>query len=92
MNFEQGWIPIGGILPAGGSLSRGVPWTEWVTHACENITLSQTSFAGGKYETEIIWGHAGLHISGGLAHEGLMGRLDGRNDSKTQSPTLELKY
>ena len=25
------------------------PWTEWLTHACENITLPQTSFAGGKY-------------------------------------------
>ena len=26
-----------------------LPWTEWLTHACENITLPQTSFAGGKY-------------------------------------------
>ena len=25
------------------------PWTEFLTHACENITLPQTSFAGGKY-------------------------------------------
>ena len=24
------------------------PWTEWITDACENITFSQTSFAGGK--------------------------------------------
>ena len=24
------------------------PWTEGMTHACENITLPQTSFAGGK--------------------------------------------
>ena len=24
-------------------------WTEWLTHASENITLPQTSFAGGKY-------------------------------------------
>ena len=24
------------------------PWTEWLTRACENITLRQTSFAGGK--------------------------------------------
>ena len=24
-------------------------WTEGMTHACENITLPQTSFAGGKY-------------------------------------------
>ena len=25
-------------------------WTEWLAHACENITLPQTSFAGGKYK------------------------------------------
>ena len=25
------------------------PWTEGMRHACENITLPQTSFAGGKY-------------------------------------------
>ena len=24
------------------------PWTEGMTHACENTTLPQTSFAGGK--------------------------------------------
>ena len=24
-------------------------WTEFLTHACENITLPQTSFPGGKY-------------------------------------------
>ena len=24
------------------------PWTEWLTHTCENIALLQTSFAGGK--------------------------------------------
>ena len=24
-------------------------WTEFLTHAYENITLPQTSFAGGKY-------------------------------------------
>ena len=23
-------------------------WTEFLTHACENITLPQTSFAGGN--------------------------------------------
>ena len=23
-------------------------WTEWLTHTCENITLPQTSFAGGN--------------------------------------------
>ena len=31
-------------------LGPGTPplWTEFLTHACENITLPQTSFAGGK--------------------------------------------
>ena len=24
-------------------------WTEWLTHACENIILPKTSFAGGNY-------------------------------------------
>ena len=24
-------------------------WTEWLTHACENITLPQILFAGGNY-------------------------------------------
>ena len=28
-------------------------WTEWLTHASENITLSQTLFAGGKYYDKI---------------------------------------
>ena len=33
-----------------GYLPRYSPlWTEFLTHACENITLPQTSFAGGKY-------------------------------------------
>ena len=30
-------------------------WTEWLTHACENITLAQTLFAGGnKYQQVCI--------------------------------------
>ena len=28
------------------------PWTERMTHACENITLPQTSFASGKDVTK----------------------------------------
>ena len=27
---------------------RPYPWTERMAHACENTTLPQTSFAGGK--------------------------------------------
>ena len=47
------------LCSRGGVWSRGVvsqhalrqtppPWTEFLTHASENITLPQTSFAGGK--------------------------------------------
>ena len=33
------------------------PWTEGMTHACENITLPQTSFAGGNDTlTSVNWG------------------------------------
>ena len=31
--------------------SRHPPWTEFLTHASENITLPQTSFAGGNNGT-----------------------------------------
>ena len=53
--------PLGGLL-SGGLLRVGVvsqhalrqtpPWTEFLTHASENITLPQTSFAGGKNSKE----------------------------------------
>ena len=49
----------GGVSPSGASLSRGLcyigsditqwhPQMDWMTHACENIALPQTSFAGVK--------------------------------------------
>ena len=47
----------GGLLPLRCLLQGGIPactevdpplWTEFLTHAYENITLPQTSFAGGK--------------------------------------------
>ena len=43
----------GGYLPKAGVPARGVPsglppWTEFLTHASENITLPQTSFVGGN--------------------------------------------
>ena len=52
----------GGCLPRSGCLLRGcIPacngvdtplWTEWLTDRCKNITLPQTSFAGGnEFET-----------------------------------------
>ena len=42
----------GGVYLAPGGVPAQEPpplWTEFLTHASENITLSQTSFAGGKY-------------------------------------------
>ena len=38
------WSPGGGAVP--GQVLP--PWTEFLTHASENITLPQTSFAGGN--------------------------------------------
>ena len=45
----------GGVPGPGGYLRRystSPLWTEWLTDRCKNITLPQTSFAGGKY----AWG------------------------------------
>ena len=47
------WVctcPGGGGLPVhGGVPAQVLPlWTEFLTYAAENITLPQTSFAGGK--------------------------------------------
>ena len=33
-----------------GTRHHPPPWTEFLTHAYENITLPQTSFAGGKHD------------------------------------------
>ena len=47
----------GGVCSWGYTWSRGAPgqvlppWTEFLTHASENITLPQTSFAGSKNVT-----------------------------------------
>ena len=30
-------------------------WTEFLTHASENITLPQTSFAGGNNKELVLW-------------------------------------
>ena len=59
---EGGAWSRGGLLPGGVSASiwgGGIPacteadppWTEFLTHTTENITLLQTSFVGGKYIT-----------------------------------------
>ena len=34
--------------PCPGSRHPPPPWTEFLTHACENITLPQTSFVGSR--------------------------------------------
>ena len=61
--LPRGVYLVPGVLPARGVctcqgvyLLGGVPaqvlpplWTEFWTHASENITLPQTSFAGGNY-------------------------------------------
>ena len=38
------WRGGGAVCP--NPLDADSPWTEEMTHACENITLPQTSFAG----------------------------------------------
>ena len=47
----QGGVPAGGGVSAQGYTCPGTspPWTEFLTHATGNITLPQTSFAGGNY-------------------------------------------
>ena len=43
------YLVPGGVPGPGGCLPRYSPlWTEFLTHASENITLPQTSFAGGN--------------------------------------------
>ena len=48
-------FPGGGCTcldPGGGVPAQVLPlWTEFLTHASENITLPQTSFAGGENTT-----------------------------------------
>ena len=55
---SRGVSGLGGVPGPGGVVSqhalRQTPlWTEFLTHATENITLPQTSFAGGKNLFEI---------------------------------------
>ena len=38
----------GGGIPACTEADTPSPWTEFLTHATENIVLPQTSFAGGN--------------------------------------------
>ena len=42
------------------SLDADLPWTEGMTHACENITLPQTSFERGNKGNWTVRGRASL--------------------------------
>ena len=52
------YLVPGGCVPGPGegvsqhALRQTPPWTEFLTHASENITLPQTSFAGGNKTVE----------------------------------------
>ena len=48
--YLPGGVPAQGGVPTRGCNCPGTPplWTEFLTQATENITLPQTSFAGGK--------------------------------------------
>ena len=47
--FAWGCTCLGVYLPRGSYLPRYSPlWTEFLTHATDNTTLPQTSFAGGN--------------------------------------------
>ena len=48
--YSWGCVSAPGGSAPGGCSCPGTPplWTEFLTHAYENITLPQTSFAGGK--------------------------------------------
>ena len=37
------------------------PWTEFLTHASENITFPQTLFAGGNYQKPILCLYPDIH-------------------------------
>ena len=45
------YLVLEGMYLPGQGTCPGTPplWTEFLTHASENITLPQTSFVGGKY-------------------------------------------
>ena len=44
----EGFVQPWGVLHPGGKLGRPLPPMNRMTYKCKNITLPQTSFAGGK--------------------------------------------
>ena len=51
-------------------------WTEWLTDRCTNITLPQTSFAGGNKGYDIPPGTAALVASPATNYESLQKLYD----------------
>ena len=50
---QEGCLPLGGGSVYHTPFHHTPPWTEWLADRCKNITLLQTSFAGGKYNHRI---------------------------------------
>ena len=78
------YLVLGGVPAPGGYLVWGVPgrggltcpgtpplWTEFLTHASENITLPQTSFAGGNQSICVALGNSKNLSSVNLSCEGV---------------------
>ena len=47
-------VPGWGGVVSQHALWQTPPWTKFLTHASENITLPQTSFAGGKNSIKLV--------------------------------------
>ena len=55
---SRGGVPAWGVYLPGGVLAQVLPpppWTEFLTHATENITLPKTSFTGGNNVPSHSW-------------------------------------
>ena len=80
---SQGW----GGYP---SMHWGRPplWTEFLTHASENITLPQTSFAGGNYHQSVITTWSQFIIWNGEVRQLNQSIEQMLNDSKCRVATL----
>ena len=73
MHCTGGFCSWGGVSAPGGVVSqhalRQTPplWTEFLTHTSENITLPQTSFAGGKNISNtvrnLLWNNYALYVN-----------------------------
>ena len=55
------------------------PWTEFLTHAYENITLPQTSLTGGKNP---IFAVPRMLVNNSIPYRAIAGRIEPFNQSK----------